>query len=229
MEVPVVDGPFSGTLLASMTSYFSGDGFSGELRCAAYSNDQFAGDQRGTDFYYQILNDSRLLKPIQGISQFGTGTIDNFPHVSGLDKGWVAQNDAAFGIFTTGTAKAAFVTTSVTGYCNTFSCLNFASRVTTNFVGFDWLGSGPIMDHPVLHGIAPGTASYTGAFQGAFGNGSPTYALGTLYVDGQFVNALVSTVPEPETYALILAGLGVVGGAIRRRKNLQAHAHVHGL
>jgi hypothetical protein len=78
------------------------------------------------------------------------------------------------------------------------------------------------MDHTVLHGIAPGTASYTGSFQGAFGNGSPTYALGTLYVDGLSVNALVSTVPEPETYALMLAGLGVIGAAVRRRKNSQA-------
>ena len=47
--------------------------------------------------------------------------------------------------------------------------------------------------------------------QGNSPGGIYTYAA---YVD----NLQVSTVPEPETYAMLLAGLGLIGGVARRRK-----------
>jgi hypothetical protein len=37
-------------------------------------------------------------------------------------------------------------------------------------------------------------------------------------INGGGGGGVVSVVPEPETYALLLAGLGVIGGVIRRRK-----------
>ena len=33
------------------------------------------------------------------------------------------------------------------------------------------------------------------------------------------LNAVVSSVPEPESYAMLLAGLGLVGTVVRRRKD----------
>jgi len=43
------------------------------------------------------------------------------------------------------------------------------------------------------------------------------------YVDGQWINAQdqLAMVPEPETYAMLLAGLGLLGIAARRRRNDQ--------
>jgi hypothetical protein len=35
-------------------------------------------------------------------------------------------------------------------------------------------------------------------------------------------NLQVAAVPEPETYAMLLAGLGLVGAIARRRKTAQA-------
>ena len=41
---------------------------------------------------------------------------------------------------------------------------------------------------------------------------------GTGTIDGTVRAFLLSPVPEPETYALMLAGLGLLGGIARRRK-----------
>lgn len=47
-------------------------------------------------------------------------------------------------------------------------------------------------------------------------SGTATGKLGGSYI----VNAAVTPVPEPETYALLLGGLGVIGFVARRRKSV---------
>ncbi|MEG1118645.1 MAG: FxDxF family PEP-CTERM protein, partial [Janthinobacterium sp.] len=42
------------------------------------------------------------------------------------------------------------------------------------------------------------------------------------YFNATNVSGYVSAVPEPETYAMLLAGLGLVGFMARRRKNKSA-------
>jgi autotransporter-associated beta strand protein len=60
--------------------------------------------------------------------------------------------------------------------------------------------------------------SFSGAFSGfAFNGLSPSFAANVVFgADG--VALSVTAVPEPETYALMLMGLGVVGWMSRRRK-----------
>lgn len=60
--------------------------------------------------------------------------------------------------------------------------------------------------------IVTGVAKAVGTPQWGDGNASYNYSIG-----GNTI--AVTPVPEPETYALLLAGLGLVGAVIRRRKS----------
>lgn len=54
--------------------------------------------------------------------------------------------------------------------------------------------------------------TYEGRQDGTGGNDNQLYAMAVRSGD-------VAPVPEPETYAMLLAGLGLIGAAVRRRKN----------
>ena len=51
-------------------------------------------------------------------------------------------------------------------------------------------------------------------YQGVYGETTPMFALAVHPGD---VGAVVASVPEPETYAMLLAGLGLIGAVARRR------------
>lgn len=53
-----------------------------------------------------------------------------------------------------------------------------------------------------------------------FGYGSNLQGIGDEGWKVNAVNVTASAVPEPETYAMFLAGLGLIGAAVRRRKNI---------
>ena len=219
--VDLFNGPPTGlTLLSTMTTFFSGAGFSGELRSAAYSN---AGT---TEVFYQILNNPGSTVSIGSISEFGEGgSFSDALSGNAFKGGWETQTQSAFGIFAPGTAKAGSNMRFIYGYCNATSCDNSSYSATTAFVGYDWIDSVPSTDSDVLKGIAPGTASYTGMKWAASGEGFPSsYALATFYIDGQSVMAL-APVPEPQTYAMFMAGLGMIAAIIRRRKPVPLQAH----
>ena len=127
---------------------------------------------------------------VNGIERF-TGY--NFAPLGGLVVD-VFQTGSAFGIFTTGTEIS-----------------DAADRTNLGVVGFNFVPNGASK-------INPGTTSFTQIIR----TNARSYTAGSFgLLDGIGDNArgFAPAVPEPETYAMLLAGLGMVGTIIRRRRN----------
>lgn len=104
------------------------------------------------------------------------------------------------------------------GNGNNWGNVNFQSlsisglSVTSNGTGsgLTWTSTGP---------IAAGTYSLTFSGSGASPNDGRSWASSnSLRYDLAYTAVAVSPVPEPETYAMMLAGLGLVAWVSRRRK-----------
>lgn len=89
-----------------------------------------------------------------------------------------------------------------------FSSLSFVDLTTSTVLATDTDGT----DGWAVGTVLPGAHEY--AFEVA---GTPTGRLGGTYL-GKLITFVPTPVPEPSTYALLLAGLGVVGYLGRRRK-----------
>jgi len=121
----------------------------------------------------------------------------------------------AFGSFVQGTSKAAGEWGAMwVGYDD-----GGLTRTTTLLT--QYFTQNAEMEKPKSNGIAPGESSFIGvtwANDGKFGTG---IAYGTVDIDGWKVDTIVSTLPEPEEYALMLAELGMIGKIVARRKSKQ--------
>ena len=104
----------------------------------------------------------------------------------------VYQTDSAFDLFVTGTEKS-----------------DYADRTDFGVIGFNFVPNGQSK-------ITPGTTSFTQIIR----TNAREYQPGNFgLINGIGDNALgfAAAVPEPETYALLLAGLGLMGTIARRR------------
>jgi hypothetical protein len=117
------------------------------------------------------------------------------------------------------------------------STLNFSKGVS--YFGFLW-GSPDSYNQVSFWNGATELASFDGSAIKAAPNGDQTYArFFNVYTVGNEVitkvifksngmafetdnHAFISSVPEPENYAMLLAGLGLIGAAVKRRKAKQA-------
>lgn len=150
------------------------------------------------DFYYQFSNNST--------SKNGVGRITGYDFSSlGASTVETFQTDAAFGIFIAGTDKA-----------------DVSDRTSFGVIGFNFI--------PGLSSkVNPGTTSFTQIVRtnaraymaGNFGliNGIGDNATGFAPAVAQ-----VTAVPEPETYAMLLVGLGLIGTVARRRSKTSGSA-----
>jgi hypothetical protein len=108
----------------------------------------------------------------------------------------VYQTNAVFGMFTTGSEKS-----------------DYADRTTNGVIGFNFIPDANSK-------VNPGTTSFTQIIR----TNAQQYTKGNFgLLDGIGDNAagFATAVPEPESYALLLAGLGMIGTIIRRRKAKQ--------
>ena len=106
----------------------------------------------------------------------------------------VFQTGAAFGIFTAGTVSS-----------------DRADRSSFGVVGFSYMANATPL-------VNPGTTSFTQIIR-TNAHSYTAGSFGLLDGIGDNAHAFAPAVPEPETYAMLLAGLGMVGTIIRRRRN----------
>lgn len=98
-----------------------------------------------------------------------------------------------------------------------------AFDVTTTFAAFGTVGSVGLYkaDDTLVWSWGVGGPSYSNADTFSLGTGSYYYLVGSAKPSSfTLTSTAVAAVPEPETYALLGAGLGIVGFvASRRRRN----------
>jgi hypothetical protein len=144
----------------------------------------------GLDFYYQFSNN---ISAVNGVERF---------------TGWnfATLGSSAIDVHQTGTASGIFVVGS--------EMSDYADRSTLGVIGFNFVPNGASK-------INPGTTSFTQVIH----TNARNWTAGNFgLIDGMADNAAgfgpaaVAAVPEPETYAMMLAGLGLMATIARRRK-----------
>lgn len=209
-----------GTLLQFVSKDIATASFAGEARAAVYD-----GPEAGVnlDFYYQFTNHGGSNDAIARIAAggFGDTSVNVF------------QSAGPWGGFVEGTAPAGTVEMSNDGTI----AFNFGSGIASGLTS--WImqvRTGATSFVAGSMGIIDGTATVAPAFTPVFGGSLPgSGGTGGGSTDGGTGGSTgggigggtgggiggglppVEQIPEPETYALMLAGLGLLGIVARRR------------
>ena len=163
---------------------------------------------------------------ISGLTNFDTFISSGVTHAQHDNFGWLSAAGVYSGSLTFDLGSvldvtkfvmwngAEALTANVNGFSiSTSSTSDFNSSVTVgNF-------NGQMANYGAsVYDLTDTNARYVKlTINGNFGNGCCT-AIGGI----AFETSPVAAVPEPETYATLLAGLGLIGGALNRRKAKQA-------
>ena len=191
---------------------------------------------------------STLLASLLGVAQASTleianSSVINFSGYNGQPLTVTGSQSTGFwgSLFTTsaGTFSATYLGNE-SGYVNSFTFglgnslleTNFLGRTISQMVGAGTVGfsfsdnagsghtfaNGSQQTKPLGFAILDGQTNKYGTFQYLLGF-NDSYTGDADYDDFVVGVNFVSSVPEPETFAMILAGLGLIGFSTRRRKN----------
>jgi hypothetical protein len=175
--------------------------FAGTLKAWAItevSNASYSGTARTAVYKTETGLDFYYQFSNSGTSQNGVERFTGFDFSSlGTSAVNVYQTAGPFGIFVAGTEQA-----------------DYADRSARSVIGINFVPG-------TASKINPGTTSFTqivrtNAYAYQAGN------FGLLDGIGDNAKGFATAVPEPESYAMLLAGLGMIGTIIRRRKAKQA-------
>ncbi len=169
----------------------------------------------GTAAQAQAVNNGTFDSDLSG---WTTGPLPGSPGLTDVD--WLAGT----ALFNAGTDRLAQVISGLvagTQYSYSFS---YASNAATSVGGIRLNFGGAAYNPPIetFAGTAGKLVTITDTF---FATGSGNLIMAFRGAAGSIAtldNVSITAVPEPETYAMLLAGLGAVGFMSRRRKNLGA-------
>jgi hypothetical protein len=175
--------------------------------------------------YQQVYNKTGFSGPISITAvQFeygqGTGTVNlgNYTLSASTTTAAVDGLSSVFAANIGGDNTQVFNGTLASSYNGTLLTLTFSTPFAYDPSGgnllLDFVISNPTNSGSVFFKSDNGNAGGVYSRMQNFGSGTSGYGLQTTFIFGNAVPA----VPEPATWAMMLAGFGIVGGAMRRRQ-----------
>lgn len=94
-------------------------------------------------------------------------------------------------------------------------------RLRVNETGFDYFTGAPSSNPDGLHHARAAGNELTNttllSFEDLYGGGDNNFSDMSISLSNTLTAAISASIPEPETYAMLLAGLGMIGAVVRRR------------
>jgi hypothetical protein len=176
---------------------------------------------------FTVVNAQNPIPSVNFVNQLTPGN-GQFVARSGAPSYWIGpMSETNTGILTSAAYKVTYDTLSwnSSGWSgasydgkNQFQVLDSNFNVKATFATAQSDSWTTVTTNLIQDGFAPGATFYFRAIDANNATGFSWIAVDNLKLSGTAVTA----VPEPESYAMLLAGLGLIGAAVKRRKAKQA-------
>ena len=153
-----------------------------------------------------------LLIGTVGLAQ-ATTTVYDFSGLTGTEQSFSTSHSGASFSDVYSVTLAPGKTGVVGGFFGITTDISTTFSFATSLDGTYWSASVPV---PVAIDIEDGSFGYASSFSGLTPSTPYYFKLSGSNLDGGYT-IHIAAVPEPETYAMLLAGLGLMGSIARRR------------